>query len=97
MKWRVEAVRAAVSRFEDAPRAPAADAGVDAIVCGHIHRPTVGELHGVRYVQPRRLVGSAPRLVEHYDGRLELLDWADRSASVRRRVRQSGHRVPAAA
>lgn len=80
LKWRLETVRAAVGRFEDTAARAAAEAGVDGIICGHIHRPAIRDLHGVRYVNTGDWVEHCTALAEHADGRLELLDWARRTS-----------------
>jgi predicted phosphodiesterase len=47
----------------------------DGVVCGHIHKPEMREVDGVLYANDGDWVESLSALVEHHDGRLELLDW----------------------
>jgi hypothetical protein len=43
------------------------------IICGHIHRPDLREIDGVMYGNCGDWVESCSALVEHIDGRIELL------------------------
>jgi UDP-2,3-diacylglucosamine pyrophosphatase LpxH len=49
--------------------------GMHGVVCGHVHRPEMLELEGVLYCNDGDWVESCSALVEHADGRLEILDW----------------------
>src|SRR2546421_642049 len=54
--------------------------GVDGVVCGHIHHAELREIGGILYCNSGDWVESCTALVEHFDGRLELIDWIDRWA-----------------
>jgi UDP-2,3-diacylglucosamine pyrophosphatase LpxH len=69
-----EAVKA-IDRFEGALTAEASRRGFDGVVCGHIHHAEMREVNGVQYMNAGDWVESCTALVEHQDGRLELLDW----------------------
>ncbi len=47
----------------------------DGVVCGHIHRAAIHETGGVTYYNTGDWVESCTALVEHYDGRMELITW----------------------
>ena len=49
--------------------------GVDGIVCGHIHTPEIREIDGMLYCNDGDWVESCSALVEHFDGRLEIIRW----------------------
>ncbi len=53
----------------------ARQAGVDGIVCGHIHSAEIRTIGGVQYLNCGDWVESCTALVEHFDGRLELVRW----------------------
>jgi UDP-2,3-diacylglucosamine pyrophosphatase LpxH len=53
---------------------------VDGVICGHIHHAVIREANGLTYVNCGDWVESCTAVVEHFDGRLEILNWADRSA-----------------
>ena len=50
---------------------------VQGVVCGHIHHAEMREIEGVLYCNDGDWVESCTALVEHPDGRLELLYWID--------------------
>jgi UDP-2,3-diacylglucosamine pyrophosphatase LpxH len=88
LKHKVKRAVSYVSDFEVAVAREARRRGVDGVVCGHIHHAEIREIDGVLYCNDGDWVESLTALVEHHDGRLELLDW-----SARTRV---GGRAPAA-
>jgi UDP-2,3-diacylglucosamine pyrophosphatase LpxH len=51
--------------------------GMDGIVCGHSHRPALIERKGVLYCNTGDWTANCTALVEHTDGRLELIHWRD--------------------
>ena len=51
--------------------------GVDGLVCGHIHHAELRDDTGLVYANSGDWVESCTALVEHFDGRLEILRWAD--------------------
>jgi UDP-2,3-diacylglucosamine pyrophosphatase LpxH len=70
-----EAVKA-VDRFENALAGEARRRHLDGVVCGHIHHAEMRQVDGVLYLNTGDWVESCTALVEHHDGRLELIDWA---------------------
>ena len=50
---------------------------VDGVVCGHIHHAEIRDVGGILYCNDGDWVESCTALVEHFDGRLEILHWAD--------------------
>ena len=54
----------------------ARERGFDGVVCGHIHHAEMRDLGGVLYLNCGDWVESCTALVEHHDGRIELVDWA---------------------
>ena len=51
--------------------------GMDGLVCGHIHHAELREDGGFVYANTGDWVESCTALVEHGDGRLEIVRWAD--------------------
>lgn len=68
-----------VNDFEDAVARAAQRAGHDGVVCGHIHRAEMRDINGVLYCNDGDWVESCSALVEHHDGRLEIVRWADQT------------------
>ena len=60
--------------------------GVDGVVCGHIHHAELRVVDGLTYANDGDWVESLTALIEHADGRLEVIDWAE---SMRRRARRA--------
>lgn len=50
--------------------------GLDGVICGHIHWATIREVEGLTYVNCGDWVDSCTGIVEHLDGRLELVEWS---------------------
>lgn len=66
-----------ISSFEKAVAHEARAHQVDGLVCGHIHRAEMTTINGVLYCNDGDWVESCTALVEHFDGELQLLHWAD--------------------
>jgi UDP-2,3-diacylglucosamine pyrophosphatase LpxH len=77
LKRQVKEAVKAIDRFEGALAAEARRRGFDGVVCGHIHHAQMHEVNGVLYLNDGDWVESCTALVEHHDGRLELIDWAE--------------------
>jgi UDP-2,3-diacylglucosamine pyrophosphatase LpxH len=76
LKRQVKEAVKAIDRFETALAGEARRRGLDGVVCGHIHHAEMRMVDGVLYVNDGDWVESCTALVEHHDGRLELIDWA---------------------
>jgi len=51
--------------------------GYDGIICGHIHHAEIKEINGVAYMNDGDWVESGTALVEHMDGRWEIINYAE--------------------
>lgn len=49
--------------------------GFDGVICGHIHHAEIKEIDGVVYMNDGDWVESMTALVEHHDGRWEIVTW----------------------
>ncbi len=49
--------------------------GLDGVVCGHIHKASAKRIGNIDYYNDGDWVESCTALVEHMDGRLEIVDW----------------------
>ena len=79
-KVKVKNAVAFISHFEEVVARAAGSRGVDGVVCGHIHTAEMREIAGLAYYNDGDWVESCTALVEHRDGRMELLHWADEIA-----------------
>lgn len=76
MKKRFKKAINSLTSYEDQLALQAALEDCDGVVCGHIHRPaikTIGD--GILYVNTGDWVENLTAVVEHFDGRLELVTW----------------------
>jgi UDP-2,3-diacylglucosamine pyrophosphatase LpxH len=65
-----------VTSFEERIVVDAWNQGYDGVVCGHIHRPRIeSHEYGGIYLNTGDWVENCTALVEHTDGRLELVRW----------------------
>ena len=76
LKLRVKRAVSFISNFEAALAREARRRGADGVVCGHIHHAELRDIDGVLYANDGDWVESLTALVEHLDGRLEILDWS---------------------
>ena len=77
LKHRVKNAMQYIASFADAVVDEAVRRGVDGVVCGHIHHAEIRKMKGVLYCNDGDWVESCTALVEHFDGRLELITWID--------------------
>ena len=76
LKSKVKNALQFIDNFETALAAEARRRNVDGVICGHIHKAEMREIAGILYVNDGDWVESCTALVEHGDGRLEILQWA---------------------
>jgi UDP-2,3-diacylglucosamine pyrophosphatase LpxH len=62
-----------IGKFEEGVARYARDYHVDSVLCGHIHHATIHHTQGLTYYNTGDWVESCTAIVEHYDGRMELL------------------------
>jgi UDP-2,3-diacylglucosamine pyrophosphatase LpxH len=82
LKRRVKQAVQFISHFEQAVVREAKKRRVDGVICGHIHTPEITTIDGIHYCNDGDWVESCSALVEHQDGRFELIHWADQGAAV---------------
>ncbi|CCQ74664.1 UDP-2,3-diacylglucosamine diphosphatase [Magnetospira sp. QH-2] len=75
LKHKVKNAVEYISRYEEAVVGEARKRGVEGVVCGHIHATALYDMDGITYANDGDWVESCTALVEHPDGRLEVLDW----------------------
>jgi UDP-2,3-diacylglucosamine pyrophosphatase LpxH len=56
--------------------------GYDGVICGHIHKAEIKEIDGVVYMNDGDWVESCTALVEHHDGRWEIILWTRENDNV---------------
>jgi UDP-2,3-diacylglucosamine pyrophosphatase LpxH len=75
LKLKVKKAVNFISDFEVAVASQAAKHGFQGVVCGHIHHAEIREINGIVYCNDGDWVESLTTLVEHMDGRLEILSF----------------------
>ncbi|MDF3059373.1 MAG: phosphoesterase [Rariglobus sp.] len=75
IKARVKSAVNHISKFEDHLAQLAKERGCTGILCGHIHTPADKMLGDVHYLNSGDWVESLTAVIEHFDGRFEVLDF----------------------
>ena len=82
--WAKQKVKNAVNYIGEFEKTLAADAqrhDAEGVICGHIHHAAIHDHFGVRYINCGDWVESCTAIVEHADGRFEIVTWTDRGRS----------------
>lgn len=75
-KRKVKTAVSLIFNFEAAVIHHAREKGLDGVICGHIHWPMNKEVDGMHYLNCGDWVDSCTGIVEHLDGRMELVIWS---------------------
>jgi len=79
-QWAKQKVKNAVNyigAFEKTLADEAQRHQVDGVICGHIHHAIIHDNFGIRYMNCGDWVESCTALVEHEDGRFEIIPWIE--------------------
>ncbi|MEO8670080.1 MAG: UDP-2,3-diacylglucosamine diphosphatase [Tahibacter sp.] len=74
-KRKVKAAVNFIDNFEESVVRGARERMVDGVICGHIHAAAIKQIDDIAYVNCGDWVDSCTAIVEHHDGRLELIEW----------------------
>ena len=74
-KRKVKSAVSFIYDFEDSVIRAVREREVDGVICGHIHAAAIKQVDGLTYVNCGDWVDSCTGIVEHTDGRLQLVDW----------------------
>jgi len=74
-KRRIKRAVSFIYDFEDSVIHAVRSRGLDGVICGHIHSAAVREVGGLTYINCGDWVDSCTAIVEHFDGRMELIEW----------------------
>jgi len=64
-----------LANFEELITEYCAKQKADGVICGHIHHADIKIVNGVEYMNDGDWVESCTALVEHYDGKWEIIQW----------------------
>jgi UDP-2,3-diacylglucosamine pyrophosphatase LpxH len=76
IKARVKEAVSHVSNFEEHIAELARQRGCRGVMCGHIHTAADKDIGGIHYLNSGDWVESLTAIIEHWDGRYELVDFA---------------------
>lgn len=96
MKKRVKNAVSFISRYEEVVAKAAAERHVDGVVCGHIHSAEIRSFGDITYYNDGDWVESCTALVEHGDGAMEIVHWAELRRAEDQRARAAAAAAPAA-
>lgn len=82
-KQKVKKAVSFIFDFEDAVAHAAQQRGFDGVVCGHIHAAADRRIGNVRYLNCGDWVDTCSAIVEHFDGRIEVVHWGVHGATAR--------------
>ena len=74
-KRKVKSAVGFIYDFEDSVMRAVRDRRLDGVICGHIHSAAIRDIDGRTYINCGDWVDSCTAIVEHYDGRMELIHW----------------------
>ena len=77
LKHKVKNAVSYIGNFEQAVAWEAERRELDGMICGHIHHAEMRDIGAAVYCNCGDWVESCTALVEHHDGRLELLRWTN--------------------
>jgi UDP-2,3-diacylglucosamine pyrophosphatase LpxH len=75
-KRKVKKAMEFIFEFEGSVVRHARSRGLDGVICGHIHWAAIKQVEGLTYVNCGDWVDSCTAIVEHEDGRLEMVEWS---------------------
>jgi UDP-2,3-diacylglucosamine pyrophosphatase LpxH len=74
-KRKVKGAVSFIYDFEDSVMRAVRDRGLNGVICGHIHSAALRDIDGLTYMNCGDWVDSCTAIVEHHDGRMELVHW----------------------
>jgi UDP-2,3-diacylglucosamine pyrophosphatase LpxH len=75
LKLKVKSAVEFINSFESAIATECKKMQYDGVVCGHIHHAEIKDIDGITYYNDGDWVESCTALVEHEDGKMELITW----------------------
>ncbi len=75
-KRKVKTAVSFIFDFEDSVVRAVRERGIDGVICGHIHSASLRTIDGIDYMNCGDWVDSCTAIVEHLDGRMELIQGA---------------------
>ncbi|MDI9369780.1 MAG: UDP-2,3-diacylglucosamine diphosphatase [Synergistaceae bacterium] len=80
VKHTVKGLAKLLGNYEEKVAKTARAFGVDGVICGHIHTPSIRRFKGIDYFNCGDWIDHCSALVEHFDGAMEIIRCLDRFA-----------------
>jgi UDP-2,3-diacylglucosamine pyrophosphatase LpxH len=94
LKHRVKKAVDFIFKFEENLANYCKKRGFDGVICGHIHHAEIKEINGVTYMNDGDWVESCTALVEHHNGRWEIVTWTKENDDVVNDIDSSTYEQP---
>jgi UDP-2,3-diacylglucosamine pyrophosphatase LpxH len=91
LKHKVKSAADFMFQFEKNIAAYCKKRGFDGVICGHIHHAEIKEIDGIIYMNDGDWVESCTALVEHHDGRWEIVTWTKEKDDVDTTTHSNSH------
>ena len=75
LKYNVKKAVDFVFKFEENITGYCDKKGYAGVICGHIHTPIIKDINNIKYMNCGDWVENTTALVEHLDGRFEIIEW----------------------
>ncbi len=93
VKAKVKSAVSFVDRYEDLLQELARHRKCDGIICGHIHTPEDKQVGDIHYLNSGDWVESMTAIIEHHDGRMELVRFGEFLENLHQTVLQAEGRL----
>jgi UDP-2,3-diacylglucosamine pyrophosphatase LpxH len=91
LKQRVKKAVDFIFQFEKNISAYCKKRGFDGVICGHIHHAEIKEIDDIIYMNDGDWVESCTALVEHHNGKWEIITWTKETDNVDTNTDSSTH------
>lgn len=75
LKYKVKEAVNFIGDYEKSLSSYAKSKKFNGIICGHIHHPSIRDIDGIEYINCGDWVESCTAVVEHHDGKFEIIKW----------------------
>jgi UDP-2,3-diacylglucosamine pyrophosphatase LpxH len=86
IKFKVKNVVQFISGYKESIVHTLKNEHLDGVICGHIHHAEIKNMDNFLYVNTGDFVESCTAIIEHHDGKLELIRWQKSSAAPQERL-----------
>lgn len=94
IKYKVKSAVNHLSNFENHLQSLAEKEDCTGVICGHIHTPENKMIGDIHYLNSGDWVESLTALVEHFDGKWEVLEYRDFCERLERKAMKNAHSEP---